>query len=89
MQYESIKGHSSEAASSNCELEKQIELLNLQKIQSEKQINLLTSDKENLDRELERNKLEMNIVTERNMEMKATIDNFKVCEMINIKIIKI
>uniref|UniRef100_A0A6M2DHJ9 Putative polyubiquitin binding domain of nemo n=1 Tax=Xenopsylla cheopis TaxID=163159 RepID=A0A6M2DHJ9_XENCH len=78
VQYESIKGHSSEAASSNCELEKQIELLNLQKIQSEKQINLLTSDKENLDRELERNKLEMNIVTERNMEMKATIDNFKV-----------
>lgn len=71
-------GQLSESTSLTSELEKQIEKLNLKNVQSEETINLITNEKQNLERELERSSLEMNISNERNAEMKATIDNLKV-----------
>lgn len=74
----SLMGQLSESTSLTSELEKQIEKLNLKNVQSEETINLITNEKQNLERELERSSLEMNISNERNAEMKATIDNLKV-----------
>ncbi|XP_026463811.1 NF-kappa-B essential modulator-like isoform X3 [Ctenocephalides felis] len=73
----SLMGQLSESTLLTSELEKQIEKLNLKNVQSEETINLITNEKQNLERELERSSLEMNISNERNAEMKATIDNLK------------